>query len=195
MSLKRKNFAPLFLGWIDAEYKNLRFGDEFSYSEESAFHRWRIRFEDISAKTRSSRPLIGKVGDVIGCGIDFERKTIVFSLNGSFPHRFGIRHRNIQFKEWITPSFVIHGCVVAINFGDSPFHYPMSGYPSVSDRIKEHNALLHSLPSPTFLDYSDSTSTLVDNGSDHESAVTLSSDPVSATMEVRREREEFVNFF
>lgn len=137
MTLKRKNFAPLFLGWIDAEYKNLRFGDDLSYSEESSFHRWRIRFEDISTKKRSSRPLIGKIGDVIGCGIDFDRKTIVFSLNGSFPHRFGVRHRNIQFKEWITPSMVVHGCTVSVNFGDAPFQFPMSGYPSVTDRVVE----------------------------------------------------------
>ena len=141
MSLKRKNFAPLFLGWIDAEYVKLRCGDEFSYSEESERHRWRIRLEDISAKTRSSRPLVGKIGDIIGCGIDIDRKTIVFSLNGSFPHRFGVRHRNFQFSEWVSPSVVVHGCTVSLNFGEAPFQYSMSGYPSVSDRMKQQRYL------------------------------------------------------
>lgn len=61
-----------------------------------------------------------KTGDIVGCGLNFDRRHVFFTVNGSF---VGIAARSVSVQDqfWPTVSLGERGQAVSLNFGDQPF--------------------------------------------------------------------------
>ena len=70
-------------------------------------------------------------GDVIGCLIDFEKKTISYSKNGKFIGKaFDIKDNMIGTV--LFPAILLKGAEMTVNFGEAAFqHPPTDGYLSI----------------------------------------------------------------
>jgi nucleoredoxin len=77
-----------------------------------------------------------KTGDVLGFAVDFEKKNISFSVNGSFEGPLGEAFTNVA-AEWVQPALTSSGGTYTVNFGDRPFSHtaPDDSYLSVHSAL------------------------------------------------------------
>lgn len=64
-------------------------------------------------------------GDVIGCCLDLEDKTVSFFRNGA---SMGVAYRGIQQTVYYPAVSLSSGERCEVNFGEQPFFYPIEGY-------------------------------------------------------------------
>ena len=114
------------VGWADEEFKSIPqegkgCGDDF---HSWAYHGKRALKWHGNQKQKYGR--FWKPGDVIGIGVDMERKEIVFSHNGDFGGDMGLAFENMVVKGAIYPCLTLaRGGRIQIHLGyrSDPFHY------------------------------------------------------------------------
>ncbi len=81
-----------------------------------------------------------KIGDTLGFACDLVKKSISFSLNGSFKAPNGMVFEKIK-AEWLSPGLSGDRSLVVVNFGDRPFkHPPDEEYMSVHDALSSSDS-------------------------------------------------------
>ena len=82
-----------------------------------------------------------KIGDTLGFACDLVKKSISFSLNGSFKAPNGMVFEKIK-AEWLSPGLSGDGSLVVVNFGDRPFNRapPDNEYMSVHDALSSSDS-------------------------------------------------------
>merc|ERR1711933_408058 len=93
--------------------------DKFSYSYHSDYGRMYF-----CGETSSTCGPTFTTGDTVGCGIDYIKKAIFFTLNGNF---LGYAWKDVNLnKEWYPTVQVDAKIPLEINFGNVPFLYDLS---------------------------------------------------------------------
>lgn len=79
-------------------------------------------------------------GNVIGFAADLEKRTLSFSLNGSFEAPMGVAFEGVTFLEGIRPCLTLNkSCSFRVNFGEEPFaHAPPLGFKGVVEAPRDH---------------------------------------------------------
>jgi hypothetical protein len=78
-------------------------------------------------------------GDVIGFTADLDKRTLGFSLNGSFQPPMGVAFEDVCLVEGLRPCMTLNkSCTFRVNFGEEPFRYAPPGFRPIIETPREH---------------------------------------------------------
>ena len=131
------------LGWADMEFV----GDSgFGRGVGDDKHSWAFDGQRV-LWWHNDRQRWGKAwtaGDILGCAIDMDKRTMSFSLNGSFAAPMGLCFSNFQYTAGIVPALTLQRFACTANWGQTKLRFPPpdADYRSVWEWIVDHRPSL-----------------------------------------------------
>lgn len=83
-------------------------------------------------------------GDVLGCAVDMDARTISWSLNGSFAAPMGVAFSNFNYTGGFVPAFTLQRFACSVEWGQSKLRYapPTPDYRTVWQWLVQHKPSL-----------------------------------------------------